>query len=398
MRWLLLVVLRRNLKKYALASIPLMLSVTVSCLGLAGVTLMWNIAKYPMLQVIGGDVMVVSRDIKFFSVQGGVGSDGSFEPFHLDEVRELIVKAMPKSKVTGSLVVPAILNYGDNKTASIQLLGRENDTGNWLFSPRFVAGTLPKATAGSFEISVPGHQGGSVWGTVGNEIFIRPMVYSGAGAGDVDAWDYLRSSLVRGRITGIIGPPSLGGFMWTDFNSLREHAASSNLVHWAGIVLPDSTMLQKESQKLAEVFASAMPTLKVVTVDELGELFISDFIHLRRAAAYYVPVMLFLSVQIVVATALALAISRRRELAVLKTLGLSHNQLYLLFIFECLTISFLSALLGLLLSKVLAQALFNSMSVSSTPVVVTVAVTVLVSSIVTFYSFKTRVVGSLRNS
>jgi len=354
---------------------------------------MWGLAKQPITQWVGGDIMVLDSSVTYERISGGVRATSDYQLFAYDAVREFVAKVAPHSKTTGNLWIPATIYDGSEQSGTTRVVAREGDPGHWLYLLRQTTIRDPASHQGVVDIAVPGYEGRSAWGSVGSEVGIRFAAYSQ----EKDFWDYTASAVLPGRISGVVSDPLLGQSSWIDMDSVRQHVGLGNQVHWVGIVVPDILGLPREVTRLTELFAVEFPSLQLITTDKFAEMLISDFASLRRAASYSVPVMLLLSIQTIVATALMLAISRRRELALLRTMGLSLAQLHVMFVMECLAIAVLSSAAGFFLSRALARFLIGSASVSTAPVFITAAVAILVASTVAFASFRSQVVRSLRN-
>ena len=132
-------------------------------------------------------------------------------------------------------------------------------------------------------------------------------------------------------------------------------------------------------------------------MDELAEMMMADFQRFKATSMFYGPVIILISVQIVIATALAMAFSRRRELAVFRTTGLGAAQVRLLFIIESTLISVLGAVAGYLFSLLAAQSLFQGRSVTLLPGIVAVLVTAVVAAVCSRYVVLRDVADVLRN-
>lgn len=125
--------------------------------------------------------------------------------------------------------------------------------------------------------------------------------------------------------------------------------------------------LDKTVERVSALISDKRPDLQVISVDEFAEMMMADFQRFKATSMFYGPVIILISIQIVIATALAMAFSRRRELAVLRTTGIGAAQVRLLFIIESTLVSVLGAVAGYLFSLLAAQAIFKGRSVNLLP-------------------------------
>lgn len=161
----------------------------------------------------------------------------------------------------------------------------------------------------------------------------------------------------------------------TSLKTLQSLTGARDRVSFVGVVLANPLMIEQDKQSLQQELTKSHPELQVLSVDDLGALMIADFAKLEQTAAYYTPVMILVSVLIVVVTALAMRRARQREMSLLRTIGLSSEQVRVLFIVECLAVAVLGALVGVGGSAMLCSMLFGAYTVSVMPALVAVVVT-----------------------
>jgi len=373
---------RRNWFKYWLAIFGLAAAVAVSCVGITSTALLARMAKYPTLQYIGGDFMVLDRDVNFSGGNGSLSSDTP-KPFPYKEAEDVIKNALPEAQVTKTLAPPAL--HETNRRALTQtLLGREDNTRKWIYSVTMQGGRgLESQDEGALSIVAAGGLGtdgmnGYTEEKVGSTRVIHLPVYQDGRFSSIGAGT--RSSF---EIIGLYDNPSHEHAV-TSLQTVEELTGAHGMASWVGVVLANPLMAGEQEAALEKALAEHLPTLQVVTSDELAEIMLGGFADLTRTVVYYTPVMILISVIIVVVTALAISQSRRRELILLRTIGLSGSQVKALFIAECTAVALVGALLGTGVSLMFGWLLFQAYVVTLAPagiaVVVTLAVTWVVAS------------------
>ena len=378
MFWLAMVSVKRHWTKYLLAIIGLAAAVAVTCFGLSGAALLSRMSKHPLLQTAGGDLMVYDKRVQFDAGPGRLVADPTlFSPFLYEDIQMVVNEALPGSITTGTLMIPVATGLRHPIYAMRPLSGRDNAGASWIYRPHMIAGTevendgtLALMLAGANSERSPfGERLGQ------NVTLVIPTV----------SWDSneLNFNLSNGRpvvfeLVGLFGQPS-NDLYWTGLSVLQQQAGMEGQVNWAGVALANPLMMSEAKKTLQAALERHLPALAVMSVDELGEMMIADFGKLERTARFYTPVIILLCTQIIVVTALAIAHSRRRELALLRCLGLSCRQLQTLFVVECLAVAVMGSAIGLSGYIMISRSIFRAYIINLWPVGVALAVTMLVA-------------------
>jgi len=390
MIWMTFVSFRRNIQKYALSIISLALAVAVSCLGLSGLDLLWRATLRPLTFVGGGQVMIMDERTSLRPAGSRVYADPQdIKPYPSLWAEEIVLQVLGSDSAVRTLVVPFVW-YGENGTTIFYLAGRDN-LPNSLAELPLLQGRQLGPDSVDTQLLVPGtewrsgggssHVGGWFGMTTGS---MRPLTIPQVmDIGGVYEWDMASSVEQQYIVTGIYSDrAALYPLLWSTLNSLQGRLGGEQLVSWVGISCASDQMDSLKASLEAEIAERGLP-LKVLTVVDLGRMLLGDFEKFERMAAYYSPVMLFVAVQIVLVNAIALALTRRKELALLRTIGFSLRQIQLMFVTECFFSALVGGLLGTALASGLALGMAKNASVSYTPFILTLITTTVVSSITT---------------
>lgn len=368
MAWLLWVSFKRNWFKYWLAIVGLAAAVAVSSIGISGAALMWQMSKYPILHVVGGELMALDHRVKFTGTGGRVSSGELFDNMSYSQTSAAIRNVLPGAQTTGTLVVSAMHEVG-SRVVLAPIYGREDNTGKWMYSVTTLEGeNLNAENEGTAVLLVPGNKTGVTLG------YTHRAQIPAYGQTDLGPWDLAGGTKVPFTVIGTFKQPSHNSPM-TSLKTLQNLTGARDLVSFIGVILANPLMIEQDKHTLQQALAESHPELQVLSVDDLGALMIADFGKLEQTAAYYTPVMILVSVLIVVVTALAMRRARQREMSLLRTIGLSSEQVRVLFIVECLAVAVLGALVGVGGSAMLCSMLFGAYTVNVMPALVAVVVT-----------------------
>lgn len=379
MGWVIWTSFRRNWFRYWLAILGLAAAVAVAGVGISGSALMWRMAKYPVLQVIGGDWMVVDQKMSFYGGGGSLRSNSLPQLLAYSELRELVASALPQAEVSGTLIVPAV-QESRSQVYTQPVFGRDDQLTDWMYSVSLLQGEgLPDANDPRLRILVQGYSSGlSRWGEgPGERRTIRLPVLDAEGE-----WAALASGAAYPcEIAGTYRAPSHGQTLM-QLGTLQRLTGAEDRISWLGVAAPNPLMLAESEERLRQAVASQRPDLQVLSAEDLGRVMLADFDRLEQTATYYTPVMIMVSVLVVVVTALAISQSRRRELVLLRTLGVAGSQVRALFVLECTAVAVCGAVAGTLAAVVLGAAFFQAYVINLWPGLAATAVTVLVTSLV----------------
>lgn len=382
MAWLVMTSLRRNLGRHWLAVVGLACAVAVSCLGLSGAGLMMRLVRKPVTQLMGGDMMVLDDRVVLKARGGGVTSEGYFSTFSLSELVEVVNRHLPGAHVTAALFAPCLDASGRSVAAggfgSVLLLGRLDSTGDPLYFPDILTGERLAPGASPIAIFLPGTERGSRYGAVGGNLVLRPALFELGSGGEV--WDIAAGEAVTFKVTGIHDQSWAGGWFIVQLADLQALLGADDLATWAGVVYKDAFGLDKAAAKLRGGLPDAGQNLQVLTADDFAQLMAADFGRFRRTASFYTVAVILISALIVVASSLSSIYSRKRELALLRTVGLGADQVRQLFLWESTLVSAVGAAVGYLLSALMAGAMLRSVATTPLPALTAVVVTVVVAA------------------
>lgn len=376
---------RGNFRRYAFAIIALVMATVVSSLGLSGVRLMASIWSYPLVSGFGGQITIGHT---------GERGDTPLDKYSLissAKVRAIVEELYPEAEITENLVVPAIYEGGQTD----QLRGRSGGLDKWYLMPPLVAGAgLNKANPGDAVFTVR-YYGPNPKQAV-HSLSVRVGVCDLEGGRE--AWQLVGEQEQQLKVVGATGYPSPPGAMGPLDVVQKLTNTPADLVHVVGIGLPGlQAHVDDRVETLRARLDAEMPGLQAVTIDDMASG-IYGLEELRKAAGIYTPVLLVIALQIVVATALAIVQSRKKELSMLRIIGFSTRQVWLLFAMETTLSGALACALGVVLAKVLAFAIFQSGAVSLLPFFLALGASTIVAAIIGIFAVSSSVPDVLRNA
>lgn len=290
------------------------------------------------------------------------------------ETRQAITSALPNAYVTGSLVVPVVVPYGEQGVLWRMVLGRAGGFGYWDTLPTMVTGatlSLDNSNRPVVLASAPDFRQMNVTND--------SLPLHVARLGEDGVWQLAGTARSTLSVLGTFGHPSPNGYLWSHLPVVQELAEAGGQVSWLGVRVPG--MLTEDAKREIRAKLSDLPGIKAFGSEEISEMFVADFARLRTAANYYMPLITLISCQIIIATALALVISRRRELALLRAIGVSFRGVWSLFVLECTVVSIIACGIGTAAASVVAQSLFGFSGVSLLPFAFAVLLTIVLAAI-----------------
>lgn len=393
MLWLLVQSVRQNARKYWLAVVGVAASVLVSVIGISASQALWRMAQYPVSQMLGGELMILDQRVALAGSQGGVYAEIA-DVGHVDEEagRSLVARVLPSARVTATLVVPCLVR--DNEFGVVQ--GRQDETGQWLYAPQIVAGRQLSPSDDGNALLVRGRIG-SAEALLGQQVILR-LPRAIAHDGDI-TWSLADGESQTYSIEGVFGQPAPNGNMWTPLAPLQRQTGAIGTVTYIGVALSDpATLSDSVDQLRAEIARTGLP-FQVMSSEDIGRLMIADFQSLESLAGYYTPAMCLVAVIIVLATGLALAANRRRELSLLRSIGLGVAAMRALFFWECLFVVLAGALLGTVAAALATQAQFGYAVWNPLPAGIVIAISSLLAAGCSLALFsRTGTLRTLRNS
>lgn len=360
--------IRSNAARYLLAVGGIGLAVLLVTVTMTGVSVIKSVGAKPLTQVVGGDIMVLSGSLDLKAKPGGLFSDLSnvkmFDP------QELMGK-LSDLEVTRSLIIPAYAYpNGRNQGTVIALLGREPIESR-LFPRIYTGRILGEADVGLPRIFVP--LGGYYMGL--STLRVR-LPTSGDGPSSMD--------LAHGddyelEVVGTTDEP----FASTPFVPLSflQRAVGTDEVLWLGVRVDDPTAVDRVAARIRQ----AAPGFSALTIEQILETVDVESANLQKAAATIIVLALVIGCLAVVNTLLMVIRLRRREVALMKAIGIGPRAIVTIFVAEALSAGFVGTMVGYLLGSLVGSALGRLgvvFSLNTLIYVVTVAMAVTLLSIV----------------
>lgn len=386
MVWLTTVSFRRNLSKYLLAIVGLSLAITVSCLGLSGLDVLWQFTLRPLSFIGGGQVLIMDNRMSMRPLGSRLHAEAEeIKPFPSHWADEVISEIPGSDKAVRTLVVP-FLWYTQEELDIAYLAGRDGLPDS-LSDLRLLQGDAIRPDTVETQLLMPGTRWsqGLVQSWFGQSVGARPSLAlpEATNIGGAYEWDLASTSDHSFALLGIYdGSASLYPVVWTTLSGLQSRVGAEELVSWVGIPCESDEMDALKARLEERIRERGLP-MKVLTIMDLGRMLIGDFERFERMSKYYAPVMLFVAIQIVLVNAIALAMARRKDLALLRTIGVSLRQVQVMFVLECILSALSGGLVGTGLSALLSFALAKSAALNLVPFALTLATTTVVSAVAT---------------
>jgi len=402
MIWITWTTFRRSLRTYALAIISLALAVLVSCLGLSGLQLLQQATLQPLTMVGGGQIILVDARTVFKTSSAMLYADPlDIQTFPAEQAED-VVAVLPGSRKTQQVLIAPIARLGNRQQVLWSYLGARERPQATLTSLSMMSGSLASFEEASNMIAA-GHPSRankegpiSYDGTqLGNWIsYSVPQLTT---LNDQYHWTVQEVRSVTYKVGGVYnGVKAIYGINWTELELLQSQIGGERPISWMGITSPLTETQELKQLLEAEIVRLGYP-LKVLTIQDLGRMLIGDFERFEKMADYYTPVMLFVAILIVLVNAITLTMARRKELALLRILGLSMVQIQAMFVLECFIASLIGGLVGTLIATTMALSFAGSIQVSWLPFWITLAATSLVGAVSTLVLTNGELSSTLRN-
>ena len=335
---------------------------------------MLNMARYPMTQMIAGEIMVVDKGTLFEATGSQLLSRTLPRTFDFQQFTSFAKHIAPEITTTGTLWIPFLPASG---LGNYLVIGRFDETRNPLYLPPITQGELPDYSSDPAPaLATTSPRGMPRIGQMGAEVSVRLPAYRSPNPEEF--WDLPGGPDVTYQITGVCQPTFTVDLI-TPLEPLQKATGALGLVNMVGVSCPDPMRVNDVAERLAKAMEAEKVPLQAITADTLISMLVADFARFERTSVFYGPAMVLISTLIVISTGLAMAVNRRRELAVLHTLGLSPSAVRLLFTAECTAAALCGSALGYVASMLLAGLMFRSVATSPLPAVSAVIVTMLVS-------------------
>jgi hypothetical protein len=377
--------------------IGLTLAVLLSCLGLSALRMLKTATLRPLTFVAGGQIMITDIRTEITTAGNTLYADAlTVKPYKSEIAEDLISEVVVDATLHYTLVAPYQYIYRGNKISWQYIFARDNPsetlTDLYLLQGDYLSGNEEENTiimvGPQWDDMTKAWDGSSV---NMNHRFSIPELVEINGVYDWNATVLVSESYF---VKGIHDYNKTLYFVeWTELETLQKQVGGDSPVSWVSI---ETSLDQMDSLKKAleqKIQEDDLP-LKVLTIYDLGSMLLGDFSRLEKMTDYYVPVMLFVAILIVMINTVALTISRKKELALLRVLGMSQSEVQLSFLVECMLTAVIGGALGTALASGLGVVLAKDPSVSLLPLLVCIVSTMLISGISIFVLSK----GSLSNT
>lgn len=381
--------------------IALVLSSLALSLGLSSVDVMSNLWRLPLCVMEGGHIIVDTR------LHQDVASVSTRPVFSRTEVSSLLEQVFPDALLTYTLEVPArAISENFIYSGVRSIAGRAGGLDTWYLSPLITAGESMREDSKGRDLfyiiepnigRVPDYK---------PEDSLELSLYDR----ETKTWSFKQALRLHPTVAATTKWP--GWSAMTHLGTLQRLAqVPPELVSSIGIALPQMHA-KIDAAKLAELrteLEARFPQLRARTIDEIIANLGADLEPLRDAAKRYVPIVLGISLMVVVASALAVVQSRKRELSMLRVIGMSARQVQTLFLMEATLATLLACAVGLLLSKLASHMVFGMQfgvtlldilktQVSLLPFALSLLVALVVTTIVSIFAVARTMASALRNA
>ena len=401
MLWMTFVSFRRNLQNYSLAIIGLALAVLVSCIGLSGLGMLQDFALVPLRFLFGENVIIADARTEIKTTSTMIYADPlDIKPFSATPVNAFLEEVAPGAKQEKVLIAPYRMRGGWNYVA-----GRNDPDENikrYLYTADITEGVfidsyekIYLATDQRFKNNEGKIRSPLLYLNAGDyiDLIVPSISYEKAG------YDWSIPNLVKKQVQvqSLYDSSSVMYMVdWVELDTLQQLVGGDEPVSFISIECSLNEMDELKNTLVTRIEEENLP-LQVWTIYDVGELLYGDFERFEVMADYYVPVMMFVSVLIVLVNSIALTLSRRKELALMRIVGFSQIQIQMMFIAECIIIALLGGLLGTGIAGFISMQFTNSFSVSWLPFIISLISTAVVSTITTVLLTKGSLASTMRN-
>lgn len=376
MLWLIFTSYRRNRRKYLYAILSLILTTFLATISIGSLVLAASIWRKPILIYGGGHILLFPSEPE--------GTWSLFYPnrvFDGDKAGKIVKSVFPEASITSTLVVPATYVNKTGETGAMSIMkhiaGRSDNLDSWYLFPEVRRGRpLQSVPATDPTIVCSSSYGPRGAGTVLPDAEIRIAEYAGTDY----PWQMTDVETQTLKVAGTHNGTVYRVYMRLE--ALRTiTGCPDNIVSMIGIALPgiqhktDAGKVEQLKARLSE----EMPELEVITLEDIGRAQVSDVRVLDEAPRKYLPIVYAMSFAVVAAIVASIAHSRRYELHLLHVIGLSRNQVRLLFATECVIASVFAGLIGYLPLSLLGRFALGTNDISLLPLTLTLVGSVLIA-------------------
>lgn len=401
MLWMTFVSFRRNLHNYSLAIIGLALAVLVSCIGLSGLGMLQDFALVPLRFLFGENVIIADARTEIKTTSTMIYADPlDIKPFSATLVNSFLEEVAPGTKLEKVLIAPYRMRDGWSYVA-----GRMNPDENirkYIYSSDVTEGVFSDSYEKIYLATDQRFKNN-------NGEISSPLLYLGAGdymnltvptiTTEKNGYDWSIPNLAKKQVQvqSLYDSSSVMYMVdWVKLDVLQQLVGGNEPVSFISVECPLNKMDELKNTLVTRMEEKNFP-LQVWTIYDVGELLYGDFERFEVMADYYVPVMMFVSVLIVLVNSIALTLSRRKELALMRIVGFSQIQIQMMFVAECIIIALLGGLLGTGIAGFISMQFTKTFSVNWLPYIIALVSTAVVSTITTILLTKGSLASIMRN-
>ncbi len=330
---------QHNLARWLLACLGISLAVFLISVSLAGISVLRREGLRPVREWLGGDIVVLQGTWKVYVTDQAVRTNlDALRPF--DAAVPAATLDSAGLRIARSILVPAYFYGGERK---IVLLGR---------SPAEQAPHMPIDEGRYF---IPDDTNEAVLvvrsahriGTVGSVQRLRLARYDQNMSWDLTAGSDHEFTVigVSNRQIGMSAPVAPLEFL--------QAAAGTNAVTWLSVDVLDYSRLNAIRNQVSAL----LPAYEVVTAEEILALVDVDAARLQQSAVPLTAMIFLVGSISVLSTIMLLTQLRRREMALMKVLGMSSSQIALCLVLESASALTGGAFLGYLLGSYVGAGL-----------------------------------------
>lgn len=403
MVWIVLHSFWRNRRRYSLFSLSLALSILVASLGMSGVQFASTLWRQPLLASMGGHIVLRAK-------APWQSSMGFNQPFAVNGLLEAIRQVFPEAAFTSTLTAPVRpVSESLRMPRLSEITGRSGGLDVWYLNPIPRAGEMLSAANAAQDVFVISSWLMDESTATRREQVTMPRYDQAANVMRLDS-----TPPVSIEIIGTVQEPAVGG--GTHLDTLQKLTGTPDgLVSGVGVGLlgVQAEIDPVRLAKLRSLLEADYPSLEITTIDDMTAEFGKELEPLRQSTTSVLPFILGIALLVLLATALAVVQARRRELALLRVIGMSARQVWLMFTVELMIAAGLAGGVGLVLSKLVGYVLFGgrmasgiadfltgllATGVSPLPIVLSLLGTLLVTALVSAWAVSRAMTSVLRNA
>lgn len=350
--WLGVKNLSRNRKRTLFTVCGIVLSVMLMSTLYSAIVGIARNAYDPARKIYGGDLVILPKDVTYQKMEKGWG-------YSFSDISSVIRESDVRSRVKNDNVqfmYPVILReciffYEDNFFKSI-IIGVDFETQEQAihFSEILADGRFFEDVEKDRYAVLLNKEAWGQFYPVGSTVSIFIPAYDveeGKAVSDFDRGD-LHTFETIGLFT--LGGRNVSTIPHVPIETLRN-SVNSDMATYMAVTVKNFAQLDKTMAELGE----QLPEYTVLSVNDLLNVISEDFNRLKIFIAQIIFIMYVVSGLIVFNTMLVSVEERRKEIAVLRAVGVKSSQVMLLFLVEALLYGLLGTSIGFLLGALLSS-------------------------------------------